>query len=412
MLPTVSLADGRSYGIDQSKYQGANTIRAYGRDQFAISQVGGYANGYYDQWTYQSQISTGIAQGIRMHTYIWYQVGGNAELGRQVVDHFLPKISTPKGSIVALDYESGASWDKNANTEAILAGMREIKAAGYTPVYYSYKPYTLAHVDWDRIANEFPNSGWIAAYPDYQVRSEPYWRVFPSMRDVTMYQFTSAYRPGGLDGNISLAPGGHDITKNGYVGGQATKPRTQTPAIQQGRQADSTPKKNINSGYTVKVNFGASRWSTGQYIPSWVKGKSYKVIQTNGNKVLLSGIMSWINKSDVEILATGAPTPAQQSNSGTYTVRSGDSFWSISHKYGMNMYALAANNGFNINAVIHPGQVLRVNGGASQSRVYYVKSGDNLSVIANRLGTTVSHLQSVNHIRNANLIYPGQRLAA
>ena len=424
MLPVFSgvvLADGRSYGYDQSKYQGANTYRPYARDQFSISQIGGYANGYfYDQWTYPTQISTGIAQGMRMHTYIWYQVGGNAQLGKQVVDHFLPKVQTPKGSIIALDYEDGASWDKNANTEAILAGMREIKAAGFTPMYYSYKPYTLAHVDYNRIIAEFPDSGWIAAYPDYNVRSEPYWGVFPSLPGIGIYQFTSTYKAGGLDGNISLAPNGHDITMNGYRGGEATQPKSHTPAVDQGIKADNTPKKEIKSGYTVKVNYSASRWASGQAIPSWVKGKNYKVIEESGNKVLLGGIMSWINKSDVEILSTGAPiaqpNQANSSNgSGYYTVQSGDSFWSIAHKYGMNMYTLASNNGLSINSVIHPGQRLKVNGNAqssSASRVHYVRYGETLSGIAVQMGSSVSHLQSVNGIRNANYIYVGQRIAA
>ena len=34
---------------------------------------------------------------------------------------------------------------KAANTETILYGMRRIKQAGYTPMYYSYKPFTLNH---------------------------------------------------------------------------------------------------------------------------------------------------------------------------------------------------------------------------------------------------------------------------
>ncbi|WP_456086308.1 LysM peptidoglycan-binding domain-containing protein, partial [Ligilactobacillus animalis] len=47
---------------------------------------------------------------------------------------------------------------------------------------------------------------------------------------------------------------------------------------------------------------------------------------------------------------------------------------------------------------------------ASQARYYTVRSGDSLSVVARKLGTTVSHLRSVNGIRNANLIYAGQTL--
>ena len=40
--------------------------------------------------------------------------------------------------------------DVNANTETILYGMRRIKQAGYTPMYYSYKPFTLQYVDYQR----------------------------------------------------------------------------------------------------------------------------------------------------------------------------------------------------------------------------------------------------------------------
>ena len=41
---------------------------------------------------------------------------------------------------------------------------------------------------------------------------------------------------------------------------------------------------------------------------------------------------------------------------------------------------------------------------------YVVRSGDTLSAIAQRYGTTVSELARLNNIRNPSLIYPGQRL--
>ena len=93
-----------------------------------------------------------------------------------------------------------------------------------------------------------------------------------------------------------------------------------------------------------------------------------------------------------------------------YTVRSGDSLSAIAARFGTTVGALqSANNIRNAN-LIYPGQVLRVSGQATAQRAYTVRSGDNLSVIASRLGTTVGHLQSTNGIRNVNLIYPGQSL--
>lgn len=405
-------ADARSYGPDLSKYQGAYASKPYARDQFAIAQVGGYANGYfYDQWTYPTQISSGIANGLRMHTYIWYQVGGNAQLGKQVVDHFLPKIQAPKGSIIALDYEDGASWDKNANTEAILAGMREIKAAGYVPMYYSYKPYTLAHVDYNRIIAEFPNSGWIAAYPDYNVRTEPYWGVFPSLPGISIYQFTSTYRAGGLDGNISLAPNGHDITMSGYVNGNSQKPKTETPATEQGKQIHKD-----THNYTVRSGDSwwaiANRYGMEMNALAQLNGKTINDVIHPGQVIRVADKGDGQSVSNKVNTTPAQPKPAQPS-AQYYTVRYGDSFWSIANKYGMNMYTLAANNGLSINSVIYPGQRLKVSGNAQATqKVHYVKYGETLSGIAAQMGTTVSHLQAVNGIRNANYIWVGQRIAA
>ena len=393
----------RAQGTDLSRYQGYTAVKGQASDEFAISQIGGInSGGIYTQATYQSQVASGIAQGLRMHTYIWYQVGGDKQAAKQCMDYFLPRVQTPKRSIVALDYEDGASCDQSANTDAILYGMNRIKQAGYTPVYYSYKPYTLAHVDYKRILAEFPNSLWIAAYKDYNVTTVPDYAYFPSMDGVAQWQFTSCYRAGGLDGNVDLT----GITQNGYRKGDASKPSSKPTAVKQGIKADNTPKADIKVGYTVKVNFAARKWASGQCIPSWVHGKAYRVQQVSGNRVLLAGIMSWINRADVEILQTSAQ--AKQTSGSTYTVQSGDSWWSIANRYGMNMYTLAARNGKIIYSMLHPGDKLTING--QTSRTYTVRRGDTLSSIANRYGTTWQKLQKMNSLSNPNWIYLGQKL--
>lgn len=400
-------------GVDWAVYQGAQGKFGYGSDKFSISQIGGYnAGGLYNQWTYSSQVASTIAQGKRAHTYIWYDTWGSMSIAKTTMDYFLPKIQTPKGSIVALDFEHGASSNKQANTETILYGMRRIKQAGYTPMYYSYKPFTLQYVNYQQILAEFPNSLWMAAYPNYNVTPKPVWSVFPSMEVVAIYQFTSTYVAGGLDGNVDLT----GITDNGYNGaikdddGKVTvKPDTETPAIDQGQQANETPKNDIKAGFKVKVNFSASTWATGQVIPQWVKGNSYTVKEVSGTKVLLDGIMSWINRKDVEILQTTTQTPS--TTTSTHIVRSGETLSGIASKYGTTYQTLASLNGLSNPNYIYVGQQLKVSGAASTSRVYIVISGDNLSTIAQKLGTTYSSLAQKNGIANPNLIYPGQRLA-
>lgn len=367
---------------------------------------GAVGNEIYDQWTYRSQISTGIAMGLRMHSYIWMETGSNKMQTARMLNHHLPKIQTPKRSIVALDYEQGATSNVQANTDNVLYGLRRVRDAGYTPLLYTGKWFAQQYLDLNRILAEFPNCIWVASYPTSAINTEPLWAYFPSMNGVAMWQFSSTARADGLDYNVDLL----GVTKNGYKHGDAEKPVTKPDAVKDGIVADNTPKKDIRAGYTVKVNFGAKVWSTGQAIPDWVKGSSYEVIQTSGNKVLLKDIMSWIDRSNVEILSTAKQNNAQSATTGTYTVQAGDSLSAIATRFGTTVSALqSANNIRNAN-LIYPGQVLKVSGQATIMSVYTVRSGDNLSTIAGRLGTTVSHLQSVNGIRNANLIYPGQNL--
>lgn len=53
----------------------------------------------------------------------------------------------------------------------------------------------------------------------------------------------------------------------------------------------------------------------------------------------------------------------------------------------------------------------KLGSGASSSAQYYtIKSGDTLSGIAAKYGTTVSQLQSWNGIKNANVIYAGTKI--
>jgi len=390
---TAQAAKG-DQGVDWARYQGINGKWGYAHDKFAICQIGGTTDGWntYDQDTYKTQVAATIAMGRRAHTYIWWQNVTTQKQADKVLDYFLPRVQTPKQSIVALDVESGQQ-----NTAVVDYALTRIKQAGYTPVLYGYKSYLVNHIDLASLAKKYPL--WLAAYPDYNVTTKPNYAYFPSYDNVGIYQFTSTYVAGGLDGDVDLT----GITDNGYRNGDASKPVSKPTAVKQGIKADNTPKKDITTGYTVKVNYSARHWASGQAIPNWVKGRMYPVVQTNGDKVLLGGIMSWIKRSDVEILQT-----AKQTN-GTYTVQSGDSWWSIANRHGMSMYTLAARNGKTIYSMLHPGDRLTISG--QTTHIYTVKSGDTLSGIASRLGVSVGHLAQTNRISNPNLIFVGQQLS-
>ena len=95
----------------------------------------------------------------------------------------------------------------------------------------------------------------------------------------------------------------------------------------------------------------------------------------------------------------------------TYTVKSGDTLSEIAMKYGTTYQELARINNIANPNVIYPGQVIKINGTAETT--YTVKSGDTLSGIASKYGTTWQKLYEKNKSvigNDPNLIKPGQGL--
>lgn len=291
-VPSVHAAKG-DHGVDWSIYQGSQGKFGYGHDKFAIAQIGGYyaGHGYVDQYTYPTQVQYAIAQGKRAHDYIFVDGVTDRETMKTVIDHYLAKSQTPQGAIFALDIEQGAT-----NTDVVMYGLDYIQSKGKTAVLYGYKNFLMSNLDLQAIANKYPL--WLAEYPNYEVTPEPNYNYFPSFDNVQLFQFTASYIAGGLDGNVDLT----GITDNGYKNGNPEKPNTDTPAIDAGKEADNTPKSDIAAGMTVKVNFSATHYATGEAIPDFVKGVPHKVLEVDGNRVLLDDIYSWVSKKNVEIL--------------------------------------------------------------------------------------------------------------
>ena len=106
--------------------------------------------------------------------------------------------------------------------------------------------------------------------------------------------------------------------------------------------------------------------------------------------------------------AAPAPKPAAGIK---YTVRAGDTVSGIAAKYGVPTSAISGFRSGNPN-LIYPGEVLTIGGkpAAPAKRTYTVRSGDTLSGIAARYGTSWQALAQKNGIQNPNIIFPGQVL--
>lgn len=127
-----------------------------------------------------------------------------------------------------------------------------------------------------------------------------------------------------------------------------------------------------------------------------------------------------------------APVPVVQDDTRTYVVGKGDSLSVIAKRFGVSQADIMVLNNITNPNVIRLGQKLKMPASANLSKPqaatapssttpapvavsgasgdYVVKSGDSLSVIAHRHGTTVKALKQANNLKS-DTIYVGQTLA-
>ena len=138
----------------------------------------------------------------------------------------------------------------------------------------------------------------------------------------------------------------------------------------------------------------------------------------------VSEIQNLNNISDSDYIQVGQELLVYQNGGSdvdttTYTVQPGDNLGSIALAFGMSVSEIQALNNISNPDNIQIGQVLTVyqtgdndGGGGSDpdTTTYIVQSGDTLSGIAAQFNMTVSELQDLNNIGDADYIRVGQEL--
>ena len=141
---------------------------------------------------------------------------------------------------------------------------------------------------------------------------------------------------------------------------------------------------------------------------------------------LRTGDALWVPAGDVSQLRAGLGADMERR---VHRVKSGESLWSISRRYGMSVSQLARMNHVSTKALLQPGQRLQVagSGGSATSAEpasggtqkvaaadgkmkYKVRRGDTLSEIARRFEVTVRDLQAWNNMGRSTSLRAGQSL--
>lgn len=193
--------------MDVASYQ--STTVNYTGAKFAIvklTQGTDYLNPKADQ-----QIKAAKANGLLVGGYFYASHSNSVSRARSEAKYAVAKakaLGIPEGSYLADDFEQGSGNSVNggvqANTDAILAAMQEIKSAGYQPLIYSGAFVLRNHMSIARIVKSFGTCLWVASYKVSGRQDYADFNYFPSMDGVAIWQFTDNYRGLNVDGNITL----------------------------------------------------------------------------------------------------------------------------------------------------------------------------------------------------------------
>lgn len=170
------------------------------------------------------------------------------------------------------------------------------------------------------------------------------------------------------------------------------------------------------------ANYGVSSPGSNGKWQSWV---GWQYTSTG----YVSGISGYVDRNQFTngiFLSSNSSLPTPEvsdppltANTIVYTVKRGDTLSEIAQEYGTTINSIVSLNPSIKNPnLIYPGQRLIINSDTSYENSqnnyntisYKVRSGDTLSKIALKYGTTVNQLVTLNNIKNPNLIYVGQYL--
>ena len=103
------------------------------------------------------------------------------------------------------------------------------------------------------------------------------------------------------------------------------------------------------------------------------------------------------------------PSPTPDTGSIKYTVQKGDSLWKIAQRYGTTVEAIKSLNGLT-GDLLNIGQVLQIPASQTGPSIRYtVRPGDSLWLIAQRYNTTVDAIKKLNNL-TSDILNIGQVL--
>ncbi|UTV82571.1 LysM peptidoglycan-binding domain-containing protein [Lactiplantibacillus plantarum] len=305
-----------------------------------------------------SNIANGQAAGLYVNGYHFahYKTKDQAIAEADYAGQAAKVAGLPVGAVLATDVEAEeqGNLSQATNDRNNAAFMQEIQKFGYRADIYTSGSWA------NNKMTIKGKTGWVAGYP--YVMSGQKW-----------YTNNNAWQWSG-SAHFRISYGGFDVSQlytDYYTAGQkSTVKPTNKDAVKDNNKKVNKPytaakwvneKKTYTLKTAVKLRAGVSTLSSA--IAILPAGTTVKT-----DKAIIKGGYRWVRQprfNGYGYLVTGpASNTLEYVKSGAthtyYTVKPGDSWWTIAQRNGLSMTTLASQNGKTIYTTIYPGQRLVV----------------------------------------------------
>ena len=322
-----------------------------------------------------------------------------------------------------IDLEPYAGFWHGTKTDAKIYGdlLRQLAPSAHITTSVDGRPWELPNIPLGEFA-DFTDA----------IAPQIYWNLFNTYRNKLMYQ-ESGYIPGfgGVTPSFALKSAVESLKKFNLP----------IHAIGDGTATDINEwYEFINESYIHNIDtlsvwrFGVARNSLWRLLGDSEPNLQYYFVKSGDNldnlayqwNTTVKNIVNINNITDPNFLFIGQKLqiPSEyldklnsanvnknnDNYSLSYTVKMGDSLWSIAKKFGISIEQLSNINGLRKQNFLHIGQKLQIPLPISSSRIYTVTSGDSLWSISRGLNINIQELARINNIKNQNQLYVGQEL--
>lgn len=391
ILPTKVFAFGPSsniiyQGIDVSGYQGNINFREVKEAGIDIVYIKSSEGSNYIDSHFERNYEQARVNGLKIGFY-HYVTARTEEQARRQAQFFVSVIS---GKVVdcklAMDFESFGSLSREEINRIGLVFLQTVEQLSGKEVILYSNAYTANNI-WRGELTNYPL--WVAQYGVNEPQNNGTWDSWAG------WQYTDMGEVNGISTYVD---------RNRFTQEVLLDDTAIVPPVEQPEDPDQGEGEGGNEQPTT---------NTMEITIQWGDTLSELAIQyhtTVAELVRLNDIQNpnLIYAGETLIVPSANEQTGQ---SQVYTVKRGDTLSEIAMKYGTTVQAIAQDNNISNVNLIYPGQRLVIRDTCRYDcghRIYTVKPGDSLWTIARRYNTTIANIVRLNRIQNPRLIYPGQ----